>query len=219
MKKGPKPKSKIKIEWSGNFAYALGLLATDGYVSKDGRHIDLTSNDRDQLENFMRCLGINVVIGSKTNGRGRSSYRVQLSDVIFREFIISIGIVPAKSLIMGKLTIPDEYFFDFLRGCFDGDGCTYSYWDPRWRSSYMFYISFASSSPIFIHWLKQTISRLGTISGHITRLYKRHVQYQLRYSKHEAVKLVEKMYTGEHISLARKKLKIDQSLAMISVPV
>ena len=108
----------------------------------------------------------------------------------------------------------DDYFFDFLRGCFDGDGCSYSYWDTRWRSSYMFYVSFASSSPLFVHWLKRQIGVLAGIRGHITRVYKKHIQYQLRYSKYEAVKLVKKMYTDDCICLGRKKLKIDQSFSI-----
>jgi hypothetical protein len=29
-KMGPKPKGKVKIKWSANFAYAIGLLTTSG---------------------------------------------------------------------------------------------------------------------------------------------------------------------------------------------
>ena len=57
-----KLRNKIEIAWSSNFAYALGLLATDGSLSSDGRHFDFTSNDKEQLENFMKCLNIKVKI-------------------------------------------------------------------------------------------------------------------------------------------------------------
>jgi len=30
--RGPKPKGKVKLEWSANFAYAIGLLATGMFV-------------------------------------------------------------------------------------------------------------------------------------------------------------------------------------------
>ena len=82
----------------------------------------------------------------------------------------------------------------------------------------MFYISFASSAPIFIHWLKQQIFSLAGIRGHITRVYKKHVQFQLRYSKREAIKLAKKMYTSDCVYLRRKKLKINQSFAMMTIP-
>jgi len=63
-----KPLGKVKIKWSSEFAYALGLLATDGNLSPDGRHFDFTSKDKEQLRNFMKCLGIKVKIGYKISG-------------------------------------------------------------------------------------------------------------------------------------------------------
>ncbi|MBI4994022.1 hypothetical protein HZC21_00030 [Candidatus Peregrinibacteria bacterium] len=41
------PKSKLpykEFKWTPALAYAIGLLATDGNLSKDGRHITMTSN-------------------------------------------------------------------------------------------------------------------------------------------------------------------------------
>jgi len=42
MKRGPKPKGNVAISWNPEFAYAIGLLVSDGCLSKDGRHINLT---------------------------------------------------------------------------------------------------------------------------------------------------------------------------------
>lgn len=41
-----KPLSKIKIKWSPKFAYCIGLITSDGNLSKDGRHISFTSKDK-----------------------------------------------------------------------------------------------------------------------------------------------------------------------------
>ena len=49
MKPGAKPQGKVLIKWSPHFAYAVGLLTADGCLSKDGRHLDLTSKDRIQI--------------------------------------------------------------------------------------------------------------------------------------------------------------------------
>lgn len=46
-KRGPKPKKIIDETWRPNLAYAIGLIATDGYLSNDGLLVDLTSNDRE----------------------------------------------------------------------------------------------------------------------------------------------------------------------------
>ena len=139
-KRGPKPKGKVKIKWSANFAYAIGLLVTDGCLSTDSRHIVFVSKDKDQIENFLFCLDLKTKIGKKNRNRKNEAYQTQFGDVLFFKFLESIGLSQAKSLTVGKIDVPDKYFFDFLRGCFDGDGYSYSYWDPRWRSSFMFYV-------------------------------------------------------------------------------
>ena len=51
-----KPLGKVKLEWSPEFAYAIGLLVTDGSLSKDGRHIILVSKDIEMIDNFRKCL-------------------------------------------------------------------------------------------------------------------------------------------------------------------
>lgn len=216
-KRGPKPKGKVKIKWSPDFAYAIGLIVTDGCVSGDGLHIIFVSKDREQIENFTECLKISNKIGRTTSGNKRSrAYRVQFGDVNFIAFLKSIGIGPAKSLTIGPIAVPDRYFFDFLRGCFDGDGYSHSYWDKRWRSSFMLYLGFVSASTSFIYWLKRQIRELSRVEGHITRSYKKNKCYQLKYSKYDAVKLIKKLYSNNNcVCLTRKRLKIKRSLAMM----
>ena len=51
-----KPKGKVKIEWSPDFAYAIGLITTDGNLSPDGRHVNFTSKDLELIKNFHRGL-------------------------------------------------------------------------------------------------------------------------------------------------------------------
>lgn len=210
-----KPQNKVKIKWCPEFAYAIGLLTTDGCLSKDGRHLDMTSKDKDQLENFVRCLGIKNKIGIKTSGLGRKSFRIQFGDVNFYSFLLSIGLTPGKSKTLTELKVPDMYFFDFLRGHFDGDGCFYSYFDKRWRSSFMFYTEFVSASEKHIKWLREKLLRFLKIKGHITKNVNK-ICYQLKYAKSESLKLLSKMYyDNEVICLSRKKLKIQRALTII----
>ncbi|MEX0673006.1 MAG: LAGLIDADG family homing endonuclease [Candidatus Paceibacterota bacterium] len=209
MRRGSKPKGKVRIQWSSNFAYAIGLLAADGCLSKDGRHIDVTSNDYDQLENFIKALDIDVKITQKSSGRGYTSWHVQFSDVLFYKFLTEIGITSAKSKTLRKLDIPDEYFFDFLRGEFDGDGHFYSYWDKRWTNSYMFYLTFIGASQKFLEWISQTNERLIGIKANVIFCKKSKV-YQLRYAKESTLEIINKMYyTSSALHLRRKKKKID----------
>jgi len=213
-----KPSGKINFQnWSPNLAYAIGLITTDGCLSKDGRHMELTSKDRQQLNTFMQCLGIKVKIGYKISGyTGRKTTHIQFGDVNFYKFLLSIGLMPNKTKILSKLKIPDTYFFDFLRGHFDGDGSSYSYWDPRWRSSFMFYINFISASQKHIQWLRQTIFRLIQIKGHISHS-KESTVYQLRYAKNDSLILCKHLYySPDVVCLKRKLLKINRVLSIIN---
>ena len=38
-------KSNVKLVWTNNFAYVIGVIATDGNLSPDLRHIHITSKD------------------------------------------------------------------------------------------------------------------------------------------------------------------------------
>jgi hypothetical protein len=154
--RGPKPKGKVRIVWSANFAYAIGLLASDGNLSPDGRHIIFTSKDIELTQLFQDALSIDTRTGKRSRGgkREKMYHVIQFSDVLFYLFLLDIGITPNKSKTIGHIKIPEEHFFDFLRGSFDGDGCFYSYWDPRWKSSYMFYTVFISASKKHIDWIR-----------------------------------------------------------------
>jgi intein-encoded DNA endonuclease-like protein len=216
-KRGAKPKGKVKVRWSPEFAYAIGLIVTDGNLSPDGRHIHFTSKDLELARLFQAALGINVKIGKKASGtvRRKKYHVVQFGDVLFYRFLLSIGLMPNKSKVIGAVKIPPRYFFDFLRGAFDGDGCTYSYFDPRWRSSFMFYTTFVSASREHISWLREEIFKRLKIRGHITHDGKR-TTMQLKYAKADSLKLLRRMYHAEDaVSLSRKRLKVEKTLGIV----
>jgi hypothetical protein len=217
-KRGTKPQGKVKIKWSSNFAYAIGLMVTDGCLYNDGRHMNLTTKDIQQAKNFKKCFDIDVKIGLKANGSSKEKiyHNVQFGDVKFYNFLISIGLSQAKSKTIGAIKIPDEYFFDYLRGSFDGDGTFYSYWDQRWRSSHMFYIEFISASKKHIDWLQKELNKKLDVYGHITKTTKK-ICYQLKYAKKEAVAIIEKMYYNpDVVCLSCKRKKIEKALKVES---
>lgn len=212
-----KPLGKVKLEWSPEFAYAIGLIVTDGSLSKDERHIVLTSKDEEMMYNFQKSLGIEIKIGKKNSGSEKEKkYLItQIGDVLFYRFLESIGIEQNKTKTIREVSIPDEYFADFLRGHFDGDGCFYSYWDPRWKSSFMYYVTFVSASRPHIDWLRAEINRMYGIAGHCSDKPSGSV-YQLKYAKKDSNTLLKKVYHNEDVlCLSRKRLKIEKVLGTI----
>jgi hypothetical protein len=210
--RGPKPKRR-EVVWSPELAYAVGLIASDGCLLNDGRHLDFTSIDIEQIKNISRCLGLgHIKIGTKNEG---TAFRLQWGDVTLYNFFLSIGLMPNKSRRIGALQIPEHLFFDFLRGSFDGDGSFYSYYDPRWKSSFMYYLSFNSASASHIAWLRTTLKHLLNVEGHISRT-KNSCLESLRFAKREALVVLGAMYsTGCNTHLKRKRLKIGRALRIL----
>ncbi|HZZ99544.1 MAG TPA: LAGLIDADG family homing endonuclease [Candidatus Paceibacterota bacterium] len=207
----------MEYPWTANLAYAIGLITTDGSLSKDRRHIDLTSKDMEQIDNFKSCLNLKNKIGIKKSKRETNAFRVQFGDVNFYNFLLSIGLYPNKTSTLCDLKIPSKYFFDFLRGHFDGDGTFYSYYDKRWKSSFMFYTTLISASQEHILWLRKEIRKLLNINGHITKSQNSSV-YQLKFAKVESLQLLPKMYYNKHvICLNRKRIKIEKALKSADV--
>lgn len=218
MKCGSKPKGNVSHLWSPELAYAIGLLAADGCIYKDMRHINLTSKDVEQIKNFKKALGLKNKIGRKSRGgsKEKNYYQIQFGDVLFVNFLMEIGLTPAKSLTISHVSTPDKFFPDFLRGLFDGDGCSYSFYDSVWKNSYRFYIGFASSSLIFLKWLQKNICEKFGITGHISKNSKHPSHLQLKYSKHSAILLAHKMYYSDKVlCLKRKRVKITKTLKII----
>lgn len=198
------------IRWTPEFAYAIGLLTADGSLSKDGRHFDLTSKDIQLLEIFKKCLNLDNKISPKKGTYSDKCYHVQFGNVKLYKYLLTIGLMPNKTKKVREVKIPNKYFFDFLRGFFDGDGSCFSFWDKRWPNSFMFYTYFTSSNLLHLKWLQSHIHKLIKISGSIHRSTN---AWQLQYAKQASQVLWEKMYHSKNLfCLLRKQEKIEKIL-------
>ena len=198
-----KPKGK-EVIWTPNFAYAVGLITTDGNLSPDGRHFDFTSNDVQLIKTFKKCLNLKNKISKKRSSYTNklSSNRIQFGNVVLYKFLLEIGLMPNKSKKLKSLKVPDEFFFDFLRGHLDGDGSIRKYYDPIYPKSLRLYVSFMSASFEHLLWIKERINKLLKINGftrNITRAY------ELLYSKHDSILLLNNLYYGPDLPRLNRK--------------
>jgi len=199
--------SKVKIEWSPKFAYAIGLITTDGCLSRDGRHIDFTSKDKELVLKFRECLGVANKIGIKFRGNDNyqktKCFRIQLGDINFYEFLVSIGLKPAKSKTLSDLNVPDKYFGDFLRGCIDGDGSIGTFKHPESIHPQL-RIRLYSASPKFLGWIKNKISKNSDLKGGWIEEAGRCRVCKLVFAKDDSVKLLKLIYNNSICHLTRK---------------
>ena len=213
-KRGPKPKGRVNTTWGPELAYAVGLITADGSLSKDGRHINFTSKDIDQIQTFQKCLELeDIKIGEKQSGYTDKIYhQVQFGDVLFYQFLQNIGLHANKSLTMTSLKIPSDYFFDFVRGEWDGDGTIYCSRDKRWKNSYIISVGFASGSKMFLVWLRSEINKRLETTGHIVQGSR---VLQLRYARKDSKKLFDAMFYEDNLPhLHRKFAKAEKIFKM-----
>ena len=204
--------NKIRLEWSPSFAYGIGLLASDGCLSKDRRHIIFSSKEDEMIVNFKVSLGLkNKTTRHARGGEKNKKYlMVTFGDINFYKFLNNIGLHSAKSRTIKSVFVPDKYFADFLRGLFDGDGSFYTYWDKRWPNSFGYNLSFASASQNFINWLKERLANLYGVKGYF---HKGTGVTNLEYVKGDSKKLYEIMYYKTGILyLNRKYTKVKTAL-------
>lgn len=204
-----KPRGK-PVKWSPKIAYVVGLITTDGNLSPDGRHIDITSNDSQLLETAKKCLKIENKITPKYSGSTgwKSSYHIQFGNVIFYKWLLNIGLMPNKSKIIGPLEIPEKYFFHFLRGFLDGDGNILKYMDKVFPKSERLYLRFYCASTKHLKWLQENIRRLAKIEGRIKKDAK---IYTLVYAKKESLKLIPLIYPNKNVPCLTRKYKLIES--------
>jgi hypothetical protein len=215
-KRGQKPHGNTPLIWSADFAYAIGLIVTDGCLYNDKRHLSFVSKDFELVQTFKDILNIKANISyKKSTSRESLTPHIQFGDVLLYRFLEDIGLSSAKSLTIGEVKIPKLYFFDFVRGCFDGDGSAYVYRDRRWKSSYLVQTSFCSGSIKFLEWIRSRIREDAGIRGHVVSCKKRHF-HQLRYGRKESHVLAGRMYyAGVKSYLKRKRLKLNEILGIV----
>jgi len=77
----------------------------------------------------------------------------------------------------------------------------------------MYYLVFCSASKDHIDWLRETLTDILGVRGHVNGAGS---IWQLKYAKKEAAKPIAQMYpTEEILCLKRKRLKIEKMLAIM----
>lgn len=205
--------NKIKPE---HLWYFIGLIVTDGNLSKDCRHITLTSKDREHLFLVQKAMGLKGTIGRKARGGSQDKIysTLQFSDVTFYKFLQSIGITTKKSLTLGQIKFESKYFNDFIRGVIDGDGCI-TKWKHKSNGLTQWALGIVSASPIFINWLKYEIENHFGVKG---KLYsyapktKENQMNSLKFGKLAGKIILSHVYYKNCLGLERKILKCNQCL-------
>jgi intein-encoded DNA endonuclease-like protein len=195
--------------WSHDMAYILGFLFADGniVVTKRGTHfVSLYSADKEIVQAIQKCFKSDHVISARTSQTG-VVYRIQIGSKEWFSDLCALGLFPNKTKRMELPTIPDDFFGDFVRGYFDGDGNVWSGYIHKKRPISLLTLrtSFTSGSHNYLVSLKNELRRHGVSGGSIFVSKTKHFS-RLTFSLGDTLKLYKIMYNAPHkLYLKRKK--------------
>jgi hypothetical protein len=192
--------------WSPPMAYTLGFIFADGAIfdARDSSrtcYVLLSNNDKYLLEQIKKAMSSShsiytrkprtIKFNSGKYYKCKESYVIRIGSKNIFTDLCNMGLSPRKSLTIKLPEIPTPFFSFFLRGYFDGDGSVHSKVQKGQKLSRV-QLVFTSGSHQF---LKALSYKLNTILN----IPKRNLTpngncYQLRYRKHDSVKLLSYMY-------------------------
>lgn len=207
----------LKIVKPADLWYIIGLIVTDGSLSKDGRHINITSKDKDLLVTVKSALCLENKLGLKARGgETEKKYSVlQFGDVAFYRYLESIGIHPKKSLTLEAIDVPDKYFKDFLRGVIDGDG-SINTWIHKTNGRPQWCLRIISGAPIFATWIHREIQSQYSVVGKVytyTFKGKKNPINIVKFGKIATKIILKNTYYAGSLSLKRKLLQAKECLS------
>lgn len=206
-----RPNHAIKYNINDNYfneinsherAYWLGFLLTDGYMCESTKLITIALQTRDIeiLENFKRCLdsdGIVKLFKSNKNKVKREHVYFRFNNTKIVSDLKKLGMTQAKSYTVEMPEIDDKYFYSFLLGAFDGDGCLQLF--KKKSGGLQFSAALCSASDNFI---KQILNKLNQFGFKFC--YRKQIQKSGNY--------LYNLYTGHRIEGARFLDKLYENL-------
>jgi hypothetical protein len=198
-----------------DFWYFVGVVATDGCLLKDGRHISITAADSNYLQLIANRFHLPNKVTPKLNGAGQVGYHLQLGNARLWRTLFGLGLTPKKSLTMGPLKVPSLFFNDFLRGVIDGDGNIRRWIHPQ-NGREQWELRIYSSALLFTDWLYAEINRNFGVTGckmTTHHVLPKHTAYRIKYGKMAGRVILAKCYERGTLALPRKRQQAEQWLA------
>lgn len=196
---------------NSNMAYFLGFLASDGTVRKNDNSvkISLSSVDRDFLYTLKEEIGYQGELTDYITSNGFPVSELRFTSQKIKKDLAKYNIVPNKTFIYTfPKNLKKEYWIDFIRGYFDGDGSVSTAGEEaiRWQV--------CSANPDVLNTIVDFFFEEYNIPKvSLQWQNKVHRLYYIQYSTSAAKKIFQILYSPNCLKLPRKYEKF-QSLVM-----
>ena len=201
---------------SRDMAWVLGFLASDGNVSKRNNTIKiaLARKDREILVRIKDLIEIESEVKDYTTHDGYDCSSLIWTSAKQKQDLAKYSIVPNKTFILKPpYELKKEYWIDYIRGYFDGDGSVNllrnnngrGYGNLRWQV--------CSATKEILEWIRDTLNeQYGIAPAIIREQQKEHILYYIQYSSIATKQIYEILYTNSKMYLKRKKDHFEEIL-------
>lgn len=193
----------------------MGLIATDGCLYGDGRHIAFISKDEDQMRTLLSLVDrAHIRYKREDSEFGGWAFRGQFSYAALYRWLLTVGLMPRKSLVLGGIDVPDEHLMTLVRGLLDGDGTVYTLIHNPTLMTYRNYkyerlwIYFHSGSRRHVEWIQARLACALGISGYIEELRREgheNPMYRLKYGNRASRVLLPAIYADQNVPRLERK--------------
>lgn len=201
---------------SPNMAYILGFLAADGNVAKKENQINIQLEEKDAevLEKIRREMSISrpLKVYPRSGEPDKKIAKLVVFSSSMKKDLAHYSIVPAKTFsLMPPELLKPEYYIDYIRGYFDGDGCICE--NIAGSGS----VSFGGASKSVISWIRKVLAEeYGIICNKIEEnkeLSNGGKFYRISYHNKKIIQFYKVMYHNKDIIyMKRKKDKFEELL-------
>lgn len=206
---------------SPNMAYIMGFIAADGTIRKDSNSIKITVSrrDRELLVKIKEEVGIEVEVKDYTTNQGYNCSTLVWTDQKHKEDLAKYSIVPEKTFILQPPTnLKREYWIDYIRGYFDGDGSINNIKSTNGRGNGSIRWQVCSATKELIEWIVDFFNEeYGIPKVNVQMQVRNHEKplYIVQYSSRASRMIYKVLYSESSLYLARKKEIFDNLMTLI----
>lgn len=206
---------------SPNMAYIMGFIAADGTIRKNSNSIKITVSrrDRELLEKIKEEVGIEVEVKDFTTNQGYDCSTLEWTDQKHKEDLAKYSIVPEKTFVLRPPTkLKREYWIDYIRGYFDGDGSINNIKNSNGRGNGSIRWQVCSATKELIDWIVDFFNEeYGIPKVNVQTRIRNHEKplYIVQYSSRASRMIYKVLYSESSLYLARKKEIFDNLMTLI----
>ena len=203
---------------SHDMAWLVGFLAADGSISLHGNAItvQLSQKDEEVLFKIRTLLGIDNSITYYTTNTGFDVATYRWSSKTHKADLAEYGVIPNKTfLLKPPYKLNPDYYLDYIRGYFDGDGSINLIKNGNGRGNGNLRWQVCSATIEVIEFILDTFEKNGIPKVSIQRRNGIHPLYIIAYSSSSTRKIYDILYNDSDMFLQRKKDHYEEILSMV----